>query len=441
VNGASVERVPLREWGLRAVALPATRRRRGQGAGRDGLRRIPDSAPAHAGLWLDRMLAEAWSPGERGWPARGDLYRAAVECLDPAAAGARPESAVVTYRRVFARFREAVTRPRPGTAIESVELRAASRLLLHTAAHETVTEGSLLLHHTYGVPYLPGSALKGAARSRLLALADRESEAARRDQLRAWADGLLGFVRDNGRVASAGGPQEARTQAALVDFLDALWIPDPATPRPLALDIVNPHHPDYYTIRRSDGRSLPTDGDSPIPVERLSVAPGARFLLVAEAPADLAAWLRWLVREILVPALAEDGLGAWTSSGYGRLIASGQPGGRAPERRSALTGAGVPSGTPAGGDPTAGSGWQPATVIWSPGNAELSAHLADGRRALARQQAARALLDAAPEDLRRRLLEGKKRRADLEVEIQPEGTSWRLVGMRPPPAAAGGDAP
>lgn len=384
------------------------------------------------------MLAREWSKGER-WPARGDLYRAAVQCLDPADTGRRDESAIATYRHRFERFREALTRPRPDAAIEVVELRAAGRLLLHTAAHESVTEGSLLLHHTYGVPYVPGSALKGATRSRLLALADLESEAPRRDQLRAWADGLLGFVRDNTNGSAEGNPQEARTQAALIDFLDALWIPDPAAPRPLALDIVNPHHPDYYTVRRGEGRRRPTDGDSPIPVERLSVAPGARFLLVAEAPVDLSAWLRWLIHEILLPALAEDGLGAWTSSGYGRLIAVGQPGRRG-IRGSSAENSGLAAARPGGGDPTAAAGWQRAMVTWSPGNAELRAQLADGRRALATQQAARGLLDAAPESVRRRLVQTKKRRADLEVEIQPEGASWRLVGLRPLQATSSSDS-
>lgn len=394
--------VALDAWGPRSSEARPVR------AGNGGQR--PQPRPEHVGLWLDRMLAEPWSKGERGWRARGELYRVAVDTLTPGPASGAAR-ALTTYRQVFRRFRAAVTAPKVGTARQVVELEATSRLLLHTAAGETVTEGPLFLHHTYGVPCLPGSALKGAARARLLTMVGSPADEERRNELRGWADGLLGYLRET--PAAGGSTAAPRTQAALVEFLDALWIPPEghAGPGPLALDIVNPHHATYYTAR--DGRrTLPTDGDNPIPVERLSIAPRARFLLVAEAPADLAAWLAWLVTDVLLPALVEDGLGAWTSSGYGRLRAL------------------RPSGQSQAAD-TGTSEWSAAHVAWHPGKRELAATLPGGRRAFARADAARDLLHLLPEQVRDQLVNKRKREVRLEVTVAPEGASLRIVALRP----------
>ena len=396
--------VPLQAWGPRtSEARPA---RTGNG------RQRPEPEPHHVGLWLDRMLAEPWSKEERGWRSRSELYRAAVDALTPGPAGGE-SGALTTYRQLFRRYLAAVTAPKARTAREVVELEATSRVLLHTAAGETVTEGTLLFHHTYGVPYLPGSALKGVARARLLTMAERASDERRREQLRRWADDLLGFVRETpgGRLPASGSQADPRTQASLVEFLDALWLP-PEGQRgeaPLALDIVNPHHPRYYTVQEGD-RVFPTDGDSPIPVERLSVAPRASFLLIAEAPEDLGPWLTWLVDDVLLPALEEDGLGGWTSAGYGRF-------------RAARTNRHRPPPAPTRPE------WGPAHVVWIPGKSELAANLAGGKRAFARGDAARELLRGLPEEVRDRLV--KRREMKLEVALEAEGASLRLAALRP----------
>jgi hypothetical protein len=182
----------------------------------------------------------------------------------------------------------------------------------------------------------------------------------------------------------------------------------------LALDIVNPHHPRYYTVQNGQ-RAHPTDGDNPIPVERLSVAPRARFLLIAEAPEDLASWLAWLVTDVLLPALTEDGLGAWTSAGYGRFRT----------RRAASQ--------PLRAD-TAAPGWTAAHVAWHPGKSELAATLPGGKRAFARGDAARELLSLLPEQTRDHLVNKRKRELRLEVAVEPEGASLKLVALRPLPS-------
>ncbi len=57
---------------------------------------------------------------------------------------------------------------------------------------------------------------------------------------------------------------------------------------------------------------------APAPTQRLSIAPGARFHLVVEAQRGVPEkWPDFVVEDVLVPELEEDGIRAWTTSGYG----------------------------------------------------------------------------------------------------------------------------
>ena len=61
---------------------------------------------------------------------------------------------------------------------------------------------------------------------------------------------------------------------------------------PLAVDIVTPHHSDYYSGKTDEsGRRVPAaDYDDPVPTQRLSIRPGTRFKIVVEfatAPSTL----------------------------------------------------------------------------------------------------------------------------------------------------------
>jgi CRISPR-associated protein Cmr6 len=358
----------------------------------------PSRLPAHVGLWLDRMLAEPYKQGRQEWTGRQQLYRTAEKALAPGAASDQAPPAVESYRPLFAAWREALEEQEPGVERHFLTFEATSRILLHPASNSTVTDGSILLHHTYGVPYLPGSAIKGVVRSRLERMS-RGEEAQRFGDLAGEMLGVLGL-------------------ASLIDFLDALWIPEGPGGKspgwsPLALDIVNPHHPSYYTAGEG-GRRPPSDMDDPVPVHRLSLAPRTRFLVVAETPRspEIAPWLKWLLEEVLVRALAEDGIGAWTSAGYGRL------------KRVETGKVARPEAVPPVSD------WQPALVIYQAGPGELTAVLRDGRRARAGREQSRAMLASIPESLRTALTVRSKREATAEVQVSREGAAWRLIALR-----------
>ncbi len=289
---------------------------------------IPHPLPAHVGLWLDRYLVEpdALRKETEAKPGRDALYRAAIEALDDPRSAARR-----TYQRVFDRFRAVLDQGDPATRRLVVDLEAVTRILLHAATATSVTEGSLLLHHTYGVPYLPGTALKGVARARARKLgrldperyerlfrpgatadgSPRVNQASGRDKEPSWVTELFGYV-DEGEGGGQGG---------YVDFWDALWVPvekGPGSGSPLVRDIVNPHHSAYYTGKDD---LWPTPAESPIPTHFLTIRPGTRFRLVLETWHDALAegWLRFVLDELLRPALEFDGIGARTAAGYGRL--------------------------------------------------------------------------------------------------------------------------
>lgn len=247
--------------------------------------RFPGATRVNRGLWLDRFLESS----------HRDDTESKRHLVQEAAQEGEPEG----YAEFFQRYRQALVE----AGAEVREAHTLGRLVVGLGG-EGVLETSLTLHRTYGVPYLPGSALKGlASRYAHLRL---EGEAWRRD--------LNRFHRGEAQAALFGTTEEQ----GLVVFFDALPLPGKWKLRP---DIMNPHHADYY----GGGTAPPADWDSPVPVPFLSVT-GTFLLGLAPAPGvDREAAKPWLraAWQILAWALREEGVGAKTSSGYGRMELAG----------------------------------------------------------------------------------------------------------------------
>lgn len=294
--------------------------------------------PAHVGVWLDRCLVEttARNPGN-AHPGRDLLYRVAIDALRIGKDGNDDAPAIREYRTIFARWEQQTRQTVPGIVRRVYRMRALSRIVLHQATNETVTEGALLLHHTYGVPYIPGSALKGAARAWAMGRGLEEPppgiQANKRIDEMTWMDHLFGLERDSDKEwlkdrKDAGESDDRPDTAGIFDFMDALLVPE-APPKskkpfsPLALDIVNPHFGEYYTKNTKDASIPPRETSDPVPSHFLTIAPGTTFLLVVETRDVMGTvfsrWLDWMLVALLRPALRELGIGAKTSSGYGRL--------------------------------------------------------------------------------------------------------------------------
>jgi CRISPR-associated protein Cmr6 len=209
--------------------------------------------------------------------------------------------------------------------MREVALAPASRLLIGHG-NRSGSDVGLTVHRTWGVPVLPGSALKGLTAHYVDAVYGDREEPERRQWLGpTWTSGRV-RAGDGAGAAFAGlfgapevDGEENSARRGLVEFHDALYVPGSSHAKPFSRDVLTVHQKQYYD---SQGKSWPNDWDSPNPVGFITVRPGTSFLLVLTGPRD---W-REHAMSLLLAALAEWGIGGKTSAGYGRLQA------RAPTR-------------------------------------------------------------------------------------------------------------
>jgi len=238
------------------------------------------------------------------------------------------------YSRSFERWKKSFS----AVGDRLAELTLASRLLIGHG-NSSAADIGITVHHTWGVPIIPGSALKGLVAHYVDATygpsdLDRKpweqegEERARVDYQGVTWHGRR-IERGPGAVYRAlfGAPDtreddamrehdfEAGAATGLVTFHDALYVPDSITDnKPFAADVLTVHQKRYYD---SSGESAPNDYDSPIPVAFLTVRPGARLIFALSGPAD---WTE-LAERLLRDALEQWGVGGKTSAGYGRFVA------------------------------------------------------------------------------------------------------------------------
>lgn len=314
--------------------------------------RLPDHAGLAYGVWAPFALAGE-KPGKIPDNEKGVWLKGVSEIKPPE-----------DYKHAFRGWRRSFE----GCAHLAVEVELSSRLLVGHGL-PSPNEVGLHLHHTWGTPLIPGSALKGLLAHYLQAsYGPAEKEDARELALREPWRGIGWDKKErqdkNGRKKTdytlLRGPGEAYraifgapdapedekrnlnkarawvddpnpSDAALrkavkeahprdlegmiqgrVQFHDALWVPEVASP--LALDVLTPHHAQWYQGKVSQ----PNDYDDPTPVPFLTVRPGQRFWVVLSgAPEDLE-MVKFALTE-LVEALSEWGVGGKTAAGYGRI--------------------------------------------------------------------------------------------------------------------------
>jgi CRISPR-associated protein Cmr6 len=179
---------------------------------------------------------------------------------------------------------------------EPIYLRTSGPFVTGLGRNHPVENG-FAWHHALGVPYLPGSSVKGIVRS--------------------WAASWLSQAEcDTNRVF---GPRDSNDRSAKdhsvgsVIFLDAL----PIKPVQLKVDIITPHYGPYYQDDKP-----PADWHSPIPIPFLAVDSNQEFVFGIMPrrlgyPGDFNDCLK--AREWLIDALKNLGGGAKTAVGYGRF--------------------------------------------------------------------------------------------------------------------------
>lgn len=160
-------------------------------------------------------------------------------------------------------------------------------------------ENGFLWHHTLGVPYMQGSAVKGIMRS--------------------WLENELGYgINEDDNHAELkryfGSETKASSdnQAGNIIFFDAIPI---AQPR-LKVEIMTPHMGDYY---KDNGKTAPADWHIPNPIPLLAVESISLLFCIAPRNGKIDANELAQLKTALQNALANMGAGAKTQTGFGRL--------------------------------------------------------------------------------------------------------------------------
>ncbi len=257
----------------------------------------------HPGLLLNRFLTAPATGQDREQAERRDLMRSAI-------AASRSPALVSLYALAYSRWKAGLPQPPAGIATDAV-LKTAGRLIVGLG-NESVLETGICLHHTYGVPVIPGSALKGLASHYC-------------DQvwgLTHWGDKAPQENKDYRRCGPFHNLLFGTTaDGGVIRFEDAWILPESLTTdkEGLLRDVMTPHHTDWQT----DPTTPPTDFDSPVPVSYVSAA-GRFHVAVSWQGADHPDCWRWAGHAFLLlqEALKEWGVGGKTSSGYGRMAAA-----------------------------------------------------------------------------------------------------------------------
>ncbi|MFT4256095.1 MAG: type III-B CRISPR module RAMP protein Cmr6 [Pseudoxanthomonas sp.] len=192
--------------------------------------------------------------------------------------------------------------------------------------NEHPLENGFAFLNPYGLPYLPGSSIKGVLRQAARELASGE-----------WGD-THGWIEKKIHELTAGrdtidlsmldvlfGKETQDGDKEHVRGVLSFWDSLPQVPEnSLAVDIMTPHQSHYY----QNGQT-PHDSDQPNPISFLTLPPGTKFAFhvccdlprLQEIAPDLAENSRWklLLESAFEHAFAWLGFGAKKSIGYGAM--------------------------------------------------------------------------------------------------------------------------
>ena len=161
-------------------------------------------------------------------------------------------------------------------------------------------ENGFLWHHTLGVPYLPGSSVKGLIKAWARDWLEPDEEA------KATIDRLFGRDSTHENGASAG---------SLIVF-DAL----PVEPVNLVAEVLTPHDGGWRIATNASSKDAPADWISPVPIPFLAVDTGTHFQFAFGVRANAEASDLDLAYDYLSGALEWIGAGAKTAIGFGRFF-------------------------------------------------------------------------------------------------------------------------
>lgn len=238
---------------------------------RENLRPLMHSlTTAHAGLLIQRALPE-WEDGEK----------TQKQALVTTIAAVKPDD---VYNLAFKRWLKLTTESDNfATTVATLNGRLFTGLPLGGTLETGVST-----HHTYGMPLLAGSSIKGAVRSY------------------AQSIGIDAKV----IAVLFGSDDDTAPNAGYLTWHDAWWIPNTSIQTPFVKEIVTVHHQQYY-----NGTNLVAD-DTESPTPNVQTAVQGSFYFTIEG---VHAWVEY-AKQLLENTLKEQGLGSKTASGYGYFM-------------------------------------------------------------------------------------------------------------------------
>lgn len=171
--------------------------------------------------------------------------------------------------------------------------------------NESVYETSMTLHHIYGIPFIPGSAIKGITRSFMIKEKFNNSEKKPEEIA----------LKDQQFCDIFGCPKNSyykESRQGIINFFDAFPLSQPN----IKPDVMNPHYGPYYSDKSGD--TPPADYHDPNPIFFLTVENTPfEFILGIKNNKSKEEGLLTEASKWMTKALNEHGIGAKTSVGYG----------------------------------------------------------------------------------------------------------------------------
>ena len=255
---------------------------------------------ANASLWLDKFIFDSRKPDPKK-PETKNYGKSS--CSDDETAKAeivREVTQKIIEPSIYNDYFHKVWKPSlTSFGATYREAKVKNRLAINLGS-ESVLETNISLHRVFGVPFIAGSSLKG-----MTAAFIRQYGGWKNDKDK---DEYNYYITVFGNENNAG----------FITFYDALYVPESGFNKKLLYaDVMTTHHQDYYGEKKENNQMLPpADWDSPNPVPFISAT--GEYLIALSAPEGCEKWLE-LTFDILGFALATEGIGAKTSSGYGRM--------------------------------------------------------------------------------------------------------------------------
>ncbi len=211
-------------------------------------------------------------------------------------------------------------------SVVAFEATLGSRMMINLAGGVVENVG-IALDRCFGLPVIPGSAVKGITRAQAL-WEIKEADEDEKIRLLRLAMILFGFgkndLKPNGGFGWAAGENHSQNIARELKAEDfkgcACFLPAyPTTLPKLVVDMVNPHYSKYYSGKSTKAE----DNDNPKPNYFPAVETGSSFAFAAlvnrmpELPLANKAEILDQLKKWLERAVTHKGVGAKTAAGYG----------------------------------------------------------------------------------------------------------------------------